>query len=152
MEKIDRLYEQLDMNTQKKTGWSAAELAPFIDYLQTMKNEGVLGTFLFTLDARCNVLTVSKIQERSPHDFLRSVYRTVIYDAGFSLVIGRIHEKGLEPTDDEISEKYKLVDAMRIMEIGLLEHIIVSRDSDDAVSDSLPSVSVQMLIPWAIPR
>lgn len=152
MEKIDRLYEQLDMNTQMKTGWSADEIAPFIDYLQTMKDEGVLGTVLFTLDARCNVLTVSMIEERNSHDFLRSVYRTVIYDAGLSLVIGRIHETGLEPTDEEVSEKYDLIDAMRIMEISLLEHIIVSRDSADAVSDSLPSVSVQMLIPWALPR
>ena len=92
--------------------------------------------FLLCLDAKCKVLACRKVGEGSVNSAnvpIRRIVEIALATNATSVVLAHNHPSGIAlPSDEDVATTYRVAEALRMVDIILVDHIVVA--DDDFVS------------------
>lgn len=104
--------------------------AYMVPFFHGKRNETV---FLLCLDAKCKVLCCKEIGEGSVNSAgisVRKIVEVALGSNATSVVLAHNHPSGLAvPSGEDVSTTYRVYDALRAVEVELVDHIVVA-DND----------------------
>ena len=104
--------------------------AYMMSYFYGRNNETV---FMLCLDSKCKVLSCRKIGEGSVNSAgisIRRIVEVALNESASTVVLAHNHPSGLAiPSAEDIQTTYKIAQALKMVDVVLADHIVVS-DSD----------------------
>jgi len=115
----------------------------FLEYMSDLKHEEF---WVMSLSISLNVLSIQKIGEggfTATYVDTKRIFKTALNHSASKIMIAHNHPSGnLKPSDQDISLTKRIREAAKIMDIGLLDHIIVTGHgyysfADEGILDTL---------------
>ena len=114
---------------------------PYIQYISKYRQEHVVGIFL---NARFEILKRKEIHigntdstPVSPYD----IAHTALANNAVSVILAHNHPSGDPmPSQEDLLATQKLIKALRLLEISLLDHIVIAKDSWVSIKENSPNL------------
>ena len=129
IKQLERYYHvnrALETSILKSIEDCGAYLVPFF----SGRNHEVV--FLLSLDAKCKVLSCRMVEEGSVNSAgisIRKIVDMALTENATSVILAHNHPSGIAlPSDEDKIVTYKIAEALRYVDVTLIDHIVVADD------------------------